>query len=158
METQKNLKGLGGWLILVGIGLFATPIRLALLLATTYPPIFQSGTWDKLTSIGSDVYHPLWAPVLITEIVVNIALILTFVYLIYLFFAKHRWFPRLYIGVAVFSPIFILLDAWAGSVVVPDDEVLDPRTLKELVRALIAGAIWVPYMLVSQRVKATFVR
>jgi hypothetical protein len=33
----------------------------------------------------------------------------------------------------------------------------DPETAKEFFRSLISMAIWVPYMLVSQRVKNTFI-
>ena len=43
MENNKEYKGLSGWLILVGIGIVFSPIRI---LATTVPvfqPIFTDG-------------------------------------------------------------------------------------------------------------------
>ena len=34
----------------------------------------------------------------------------------------------------------------------------DPDTTKEFVRTLIGALIWIPYMLMSQRVKETFIK
>lgn len=77
--------------------------------------------------------------------------------LIYLFFLKHYLFPKLYIGIVAASLIFIPLDAWIVTRVFPGTPMFDPDTTKEFMRSFIAGVIWVPYMLVSERVKITFV-
>ena len=57
----------------------------------------------------------------------------------------------------VFTLIFIVLDAWAIKAALPNEPVFDADTTKELVRTLIGVLIWGPYMLVSKRVKATFI-
>ena len=57
----------------------------------------------------------------------------------------------------LFTLAFIVLDAYAIKAVLPHEPVFDPDTLKELGRTLIASLVWIPYMLVSKRVKATFV-
>jgi len=41
--------------------------------------------------------------------------------------------------------------------VFPSEPMFDPETIKEFARSLVACVIWVPYMLISKRVKATFV-
>jgi hypothetical protein len=76
----------------------------------------------------------------------------------YRFFTKSKHFPKWYIGVAVFSLFFIVADAFAVKPVLPSEPIFDPDTVKELMRAVIMVVIWVPYMLVSKRVKATFVK
>lgn len=157
MTGEKNLEGIGGWLILVAIGIVITPIRIIILVMTIYPEIFSTGTWEALTTQGSEVYSPLWAPILIGEILINSGLLLVWLYMAYLFFSKKKTFPKLYIGIAVFSLIFILADAFAVKLVLPSEPVFDPDSVKELMRSLIMVVIWVPYMLVSKRVKATFV-
>ena len=157
MENNEELKGLSGWLILVGIGVVLVPIRLLANTVPIYLPIFTDGTWEAVTTVGSEAYNPLLGPLLIGEIVFNLGMVLASIYLIYLFFSKHSRFPTFYIIIVVVSLIGILLDAWLISSVVPSEPMFDSETTKEFFRVLIGGFIWVPYLLVSKRVKATFV-
>jgi len=156
-KEKKDIKGLGGWLILVGFGILFSPLRSIALLFPIYKEIFANGTWEILTTPGTEVYNILWAPILLSEIGINIILLIVWVYIAYLFFTKKKLFPKMYIGIMLFSLIFIVVDAFAIQIVLPDEPTFDKDTLKELFRSVIAIAIWVPYMLVSKRVKATFI-
>lgn len=157
MSERSELKGLGGWLILVGIGVVLAPVRLLATYIPIYLPIFSDGTWAALAAVESPAYHPFWGPLLVGEVIFNSCMVAASVYLIYLFFSKHYLFPKVYITIAAVSLVFIPLDAWLVSFVMPDENILDPQTLKEFGRALVGGLIWVPYMLLSKRVKATFI-
>lgn len=157
MSENSESKGLGGWLVLVGLGVVLAPIRLLVTYIPTYKPIFEDGTWEALTTFGSEYYNPMWAPLLIGEISYNFILVVASLYLIYLFFSKNYLFPKLYICIAVVSLIFIPLDAWLVTKVLPDQPMFDPETTKEFARSLAGVVIWVPYLIVSKRVKATFV-
>ena len=157
MNNENELKGLGGWLILVGIGVVIGPFRLAYEFGPTYFSIFTNGTWEALTTAESEHYNSLWAPFLIGEVLYNSCMVIVLLFLIYLFFSKHYLFPKFYIGIVIVSLIFIPLDAWIGSILLPNEPVFDPNTKKEFLRTLVGGVIWVPYMLVSKRVKLTFV-
>lgn len=159
MDENKSAEPLkiGGWLILVGIGIVVSPIRLLHSLVTTYPQIFSDGTWEALTTAGSEAYSTIWAPLLIGEIAVNSLMVLLGLYLAFLFFTKRVSFPKWYLGVALFSSTFILLDAYLVTLVVPELEVFDSETAKEFGRSLVALFIWAPYLLISQRAKDTFV-
>jgi len=157
MNERQDLQGLGGWLILVGIGAVVGPFQLLFIMATLYLPIFSDGTWSALTTAGSEYYNALWAPILVGEIAFNTAMIAASFYLMYLFFSKQRNFPRLYIAIAVVSLVFIPIDAWFVSFVLPGEPMFDPETAKEFARTAVVALIWIPYMLVSKRVKATFV-
>jgi hypothetical protein len=149
--------GLGGWLIPVGVGLVLGPLRLIALLVQTFVPMFENGTWEALTSPESSSYHPLWAPILIGELTVNIVFALTYFYLLVLFFRKSPLFPKVFIALILGSLVFILVDTLAVSVVLPNEPLFDADTVGELARSLVAATIWIPYMLISKRVKNTFV-
>ena len=157
MAEEKNLEGIGGWLILVAIGIITSPLRILILVIPLYADVFRNGSWDLLTTPGNAAYHPLWSPIILGEIAINAVFIIGWITIAFFFFLKKRTFPKLFIGMLLFTLAFIVLDAFAIKAVLPNDPVFDPDTLKELARALIALLIWIPYMLVSKRVKATFV-
>ncbi len=157
-DAQPGPSGLGGWLILVGFGLLLAPLKLLGFVVQSFPPIVQDGTWEVLTTPGSEAYHPLWAPLLLGELVVNLAFIGAGVALLLFFFLRSRRFPTLYIAVTIANLLFLLSDAWLGSIVVPDEPMFDADTARELGRSVVGALIWVPYMLASKRVKNTFVR
>ena len=157
MTVNNEFKGLSGWLILVGIGVVISPIRLLITLIPTYKPVFEDGVWESLTSPGSEAYTPYFGSLLIGEIAFNSIMIAASILLIYLFFSKHYLFPKVYIAIIAASLIFIPLDAWIVTTIFPNISMFDPETTKEFMRSLITGIIWIPYMLVSKRVRATFV-
>ena len=157
MSNDNKLKGLSGWLILVGLGVLVSPIRLLVTYIPIYKPIFEDGTWEILTTVSSEAYDPLWEPLLVGEIAYNSIMFGVSVYLIYLFFSKHYLFPKLYIAIVAVSLVFIPLDAWVVTKILPTEPMFDPDTTKEFMRVVINSLIWIPYMLFSKRVKATFV-
>ena len=123
-----------------------------------YSEMFSGGTWAVLTSPGSEIYNSLWAPLLLGEIAVNGALVLAWLFMAFLFFSKKSTFPRWYVGMLVFTLSFIVADALAVKHLLSDEPLLDPDMTREFSRALVATCIWVPYMLMPKRVKATFVK
>lgn len=158
MAEEKGLEGLGGWLVLVGLGIILSPLRIIFLVFPTYADLLYGESWAALTTPGTEAYNPLWAPILFGEMAINGGLVLTWIFIAFLFFSKKKAFPKWYVGIMLFTLTFILLDALAMKSVLPDEPVFDAETTKELVRSLIASLIWVPYMLVSKRVAATFVQ
>ena len=153
---SEGPRGIGGWLILPMIGLFVFPVRVAISLVTDYAPLFQGGIWGNLTTPGSEVYHPLWAPVIIGEIFCNVGFLLFAAALLYLLFARSHRFPRAFIAFALANLAFIVGDA----VIAWQIPAVAARGLEgvgaETARAAVVAAIWVPYMLVSKRVRNTF--
>jgi hypothetical protein len=150
-------RGLGGWLVFVGIGLCLAPIRAANFMLGAYPPIFSDGTWQALTTPGGEAYHPLWGPLIVFELACSGLLFLASLLMLALFFRRSRLFPRLYIAVAFSSLVFVVVDAWLATFVLPDEPAFDADSVRELIGPLIAVFIWVPYMLMSKRVANTFV-
>jgi uncharacterized membrane protein len=148
---------IGGWLILVVIGLVVTPIRIGIILVTTHIPIFRDGSWALLTSPGATAYHPYWAPILVFEIIGNLlSMVLAFVTLVHLFRRSKRT-PKLAISWYAWGVALVLIDTLAGNLIPAVAAHSDPDEVKEIARSIFAALIWIPYFLVSKRVKATFV-
>ncbi len=92
-QNQSAMSGIGGWLILVAIGLCLTPLRIGAEIiqgVRSLAPV----AWRVVTTPGSPAYHPLFGPLIVGEMVANAALLVWALVLLYLFFTKRRAFPR----------------------------------------------------------------
>lgn len=79
--------------------------------------------------------------------VINIILLASIIYVSYLFFKKDRRFPRYFI---IYLCALVVLSIFAGMGTNWQDS-------STWVDPILAAIIWIPYTLVSKRVKATFV-
>jgi hypothetical protein len=155
-EMLKVKEGLGGWLILVGIGLCFSPIKIFAEFGI-FKQIFSDGTWEALTLPSSEFYNPLFGVILCFEIIGNCVFFIAFISLIFLFFKKKQIFPKVYIITLLANFAFIVIDALFCKVVFPTEPMFDADTSKNVFQQALACAIWIPYMIKSVRVKNTFV-
>jgi len=156
--TEKKLEGIGGWLVLIAIGLMISPIKTGVALVRDVFPAFNAGVWDKLTTAGSQAYHPLWAPLLIMEMAGNIIFILFPLAILFLFFSKKKFTPLFIIIFLLSNLTFVIVDYLFAMRIPLVASMPDETTPVEIIRMAVACAIWVPYFLRSKRVKNTFVK
>ena len=152
-------KGLAGWLILPGLGLIIYPVQNIISLYRDFLPIFRDGYWQVLTIPGSEDYHHLWGPYLLFEISGNIIFIIFNVFLIFWFLFKSYIFPKMIIIFYVSNLIFLIADFLLGNMIpAVAAEPTDSEVIMDLARVVYTNVIWVPYFLVSKRVKNTFIK
>ena len=155
-DQQKNSlsknepQGIGGWLILVVIGLLISLTRLFTTVFSESIPALQSPTARYLDrAIKSLLYF---------ELIGNILFALAIIFLLLLLSQRYKLFPRLIIIFYLSNVVFVLLDLiLAYQIPAIKNSPDDGSSIKELARSIIGAAIWVPYFLVSKRVKNTFV-
>lgn len=153
VNKNKEINGLGGWLILLSIGLIFSPIKFLISLSE-FTPAFDQGVWTALMQLDTS---GLWATILITETIWNTVIFIAMLYLIFLFFSERSTFPKLYIAVSLLTVVFLPLDYYLASKVV-HESAIDKGVMKDFIVALIGAAIWIPYLLMSKRVKNTFIK
>ncbi len=158
MTEEKNLEGLGGWLVFVGLGIIISPLVIIGKNFSAHSEIFSNGSWEVLTTPGAVAYNPLWAPLICGEMATLGGMVLAWIFTAYLFFSNKKVFPKWYIGMLLFTLAFMFIDALAINFLLPNEPAFDVETTKEFRCAFIIALIWVPYMIVSKRVKATFVK
>src|SRR2546421_3242626 len=157
VAEAKSHEGIGGWLILVAFILLRAPIAVVITLTRAVFPLLQHDTWVALTTKDSELYHPLWAPLIISELVVNFLFLAFAIAVLVLFFRRKRSFPKLVI--VLFLANFI----WEVFLILVYRRI--PTTADEFGSSLaqaiglgIGCAIWIPYFLISKRVRATFIQ
>lgn len=167
METQTQatpnnqpypqmISGLGGWLVLVQIGLYATMLILIFQVMSS-ATIFGDGTWELLTSKGSIMYHALWQPLILFEVIYNVLLFAFCIFLLVCLYSKKKILPRLMIIYFGINLLVVVVD-YALLMQIPfARELDDASSIKEIIRAAGTCLIWIPYFIRSVRVKNTFI-
>lgn len=157
-KPEVKYDKIGGWLFLVVIGLIIAPIRIGYSLVVDFYPLITDGTWPILTTPGSEVYHPLWAPLLIFEIVGNSLTFIASITILVFFFMRKKFIPLAMIVFYIASLLFVATDYFAADLIPAVAAQNDKDSLRELLRIALAVVIWVPYFIMSKRVKGTFVK
>jgi hypothetical protein len=161
VETKPEAaapQGIGGWLYLPLLGLIIAPIRLIHAFATDFWPLFSDAkAWAILTDPASEHYHVLWKPFLIFELTANSLVLVMGLAVLWLFLRKSRHTPKLLITWLLISTVIVATDYFMTDAIPAVAASGDAESLKEMVRGIVGTAIWVPYFLVSKRVKATFI-
>jgi hypothetical protein len=152
----SQLKGIGGWLILPMLGLIITPIRMVFQFTRDLLPALNSETWGALTTPGANAYHSLWAPLILFEVITNIAIFGFTIWLLILFLKKSKRVPKLFVAWLLLLAAVQIIDQLLANQIPLVASQHDPESLKDLTRSIVGAAIWVPYFLASKRVKNTF--
>lgn len=160
LMNTSEIKGISGWLFLIAIGLVISPFRFYFTTLSTYPDFFENGSWYLLTDPNSAKYVKGLSLLVYSEIVFNLFLLSSMIYLNFLFFSKKTTFPKAYIAIALIGLLYTPIDAFLASAffphIFPHPPLLEGETLRNFLTTLVSAAIWVPYMLKSHRVKNTF--
>ncbi len=158
VTSQRQYRGLRGWLLLVGLGLLIAPLYLGSI-AYQDAVLFTDGTVRLIST-----FVPSYSALLRCELLVLTLACLTWAYILCLYFLKSRFFPRWYIGAQVGMIIFYIVEYALMKALADGAGVLKEvmhqqlNTLgPEVFRGVPYVTIWVLYMLRSKRVRATFV-
>ena len=153
----SRLEGLGGWLVLVAIGLFSRPLFSLASLVNDYARFFDARVTETLTDAASADHAPGFGALICAEISALILFFIASIWLLVLFFQKRRLFPKVFNILMISALVWGVLDIVWADVVFPN-ATDDGSSMKELIRTFIGCLIWIPYMLTSRRVEVTFVR
>ncbi len=142
LDEQPGPTGLGGWLILMGIGVVIGPLAV----------LFAISQIVKAYQFASAT--PGLSVALTLELIMQIGFFVFGLYAAYLFFNKKAQFPKLQQILLIASVVAGVLDT---AIVSGIGISMQPSDIKEIAKSIIVCAIWIPYLRVSKRVKNTFV-
>lgn len=159
METTSNEpRGISGWLVLPALGLVIAPFRMGFQFYRDMLPALTLETWNSLTNSSSAVYHPLLGPLIVFEVTVSLALFVYTLWLLWLFFNKSQRVPRLFIIWFVLLAATQIIDLLlVNQIPAAANQPTDLESIKDVTRSIISAAIWIPYFMISKRVKNTFI-
>ena len=135
---------IGGWLVLPALSTFLAPLFLL------------KGMYDLIPAFSAlpQLRADLQAFVMVSG-VVNLALAVSWAYACYLLANRKRAFPTLFMTLMIVSALVVSADQVASVQLLGSK--VDQDGMRDLMRAIVGVVVWVPYMLRSKRVAATFV-
>jgi hypothetical protein len=140
---------LGGWLIVLIIILFCTPLGIVKYLIDD--GYYSMSKWDRLTTgLGSVMNRIL----LIFEISGYVALICYSAFCLVLVFKKRDIAPNYIKRYYLFMVIFLFIEYFFNALVNGQFSNYD---VEQIVKAVLVAGIWTYYLNISNRVKETFV-
>lgn len=153
-----GISGLGGWLVLVQIGLILSTINIILHLYRYTIPSLSPDVWNALTSEQSSLYHPLWGPAIAFDAIYNMASLAFCFFILFCFYSKKSILPRLMIILYAVNLIVSIIEPFWINQLLSAEENNDGYKLGGTFRAALTCLIWIPYFLKSERVRNTFIR
>ncbi len=154
-SSMEQPEPIGGWLILVAIAIYLSPL---LICKSFFDPLyFNFTTWQTLNDPNSSSYSPGVSIFILMEFFFNTIILVSSVFFLFLFVKKRRTFPLFYIIYLVFSFIYITVDVLVAVIFFSPLSNELKSSYSNIWSVFIRMVIWVPYMLISKRVKTTFV-
>lgn len=139
--------GIGGWLLIPAIGVVISPLLVAVAIAMNVS-MFDSPLIAEL-----EVDHPGLRTTILLETLLSAAFLAFQVYVAVVFFMKKRFVPKLMIAYLTINlALTVIAVALTGLVL----EEFNASDTQSITRAVVLAAVWIPYFLVSRRVKNTF--
>lgn len=155
LPLLNNADPIGGWLILILIGLVLTPVKILNGIFTS--DYFNAATW---LSFESELYadKPLFKYFYMGGLLTSIFLLVFVIFILFLFFNKRNTLPRAIIVFYTTNVIFQLYDyLYAMNYADVLNEPFVKESTTNIFGGMIAFLIWTPYFLRSERVKRTFI-
>lgn len=160
MDQEKpDYEGIGGWLLLPMLGMLLSVFLVAKDFFGEFVPLLLNGSVQVLTDPASVHYNRLWMPLIVVEGVSNLLLLTLPAVALFFIMRRSAFAPKIAIVWLITVLIVNSAITYLGSnIPLIADETDGYESAGQLFRSLISAAIWIPYFLVSKRVKATFIR
>ena len=136
--SPKKLTGIGGWLILPAISLVISPIFVLI------------GVINAFAVMENSYYEGYYQ----ANIAMNLVGLFAMLFCAYLFFRKDVRTPPAFIGWAVLYILITIIDGILAIDAV--GSAAEGAAVAGIIRSIIFAGIWIPYFLMSKRVKYTF--
>lgn len=160
--SRATYERIGGWLYVGAVALFLVSLEIFMELISILPP-FIPDIWAASHTPEAALYHPLLAPFLLFELIGGTTLVYVSGLMASAFFNKRRTTAKLTVGFLIGVMVFLVTGHLMEDYILASTGVNKfllagtPRWSTRELFVLLLCLVWTPYLLMSKRVKATFV-
>lgn len=151
---------IGGWLVIVAIGICFTPLLLLIQLVGMFSDDISTNYFTYLFNSESTAYCPWRGIYVIISHTLNIFLFVSSFFMIFLLFKRKNSFRLYFVVLKLFNAVFLVFDLIVLFQISNENTIEESKMLEKeatsLGRTIISYCIWVPYVWFSERSKHTF--
>lgn len=151
---------IGGWLVIVAIGVCLSPITLIIQLAGILPDELKSNYFVYLFDSESTAYNPWRGVYVLISQSSNIFIVVASIFLIFIMFKRKNSFRPYFVAIKLFNASLLIIDLFVLYKISNESSLEDNNNINKettsTIRTIISYAIWVPYVWYSERSKHTF--
>lgn len=146
-DANQQLKGIGGWLVLMALWQIAGPIRSIVNLFIYYTSSDVRLAFEKIPTAAN------------LELTLNAICAAIVFFTSYTFFAQKRLFPIMYTVEMASVLLFLPIDysILVATTTLSFSSVVNPDDIGKVIRASVWGLVMLAYVWQSKRVKNTFI-
>ncbi|KAF0094058.1 MAG: hypothetical protein E1N59_2316 [Puniceicoccaceae bacterium 5H] len=152
--VNPNNDGIGGWLVLLAIGVTLSPFMPLVALFQT-AVVFDGVQMHYLCHPLSEGFVPHLEPVLYAELALNILMVWVYLASAFTFFLKRAVAPAVFVGSRLVGWVVLFADAVAAHAIWSDRDAAGALSPGTVLRVCI-GVAWCAYMLWGGRPRSTF--
>ncbi len=149
-SSSPEYMNIGGWLILPAIGIILAPSLFAL--GLVFNDYYNDSIFDMILDSHNEEYNPTMGIIYILDYSFDLILFAYSILILFIFFKKRSSLPILIIIYYGFNFSFITIMVLLSKNYTV--EIISEPS--DMITALVACVIWIPYFLISDRVKNTF--
>ena len=157
-SATEYFNGLHGWLILLGVMISISLIGSVIQAVSDMPRILAGKVWLEFTTPGRPAYDPNWGRLLMLDWGGNLLAVALLPVVLATFLQKRKVFPPVMIGTLVIFAVLAGLRVWLVGQIPSLQFHSQSATLLPVLFTAGQAAVWIPYLRISRRVKATFVK
>jgi hypothetical protein len=156
-KTDQELRGIGGWLILLAFVVIALPGNL-LRHSEQAARLFRSPSAQPFLTSGSPYFDAHWQALALIETAGFGCAFVPAVALIPLFFFKHRYFPTAFSMFGCYLAALAAAQLYCALIIPTMSLEFRGAVVTTSIASMAGVSIWIAYVFRSRRVRLTFTR
>ncbi len=146
---------LGGWLIVLAIGLTLTPFRMLYEFGDLIV-YWQASSWLDIKTAYTDNYFGI-SLLILCELLFNTLFLVFSLLVVVVFYQRRTSAPQIITFFLLTNLGFVVLDTFVAGILLETGTEMD-EIFADIIRSMIYAGIWCTYLYKSERVKSTFTR
>lgn len=158
IKEKPFVYGFGGWLYSFSVLLLYLLYFASTAIYENYQ-LIKSPEYKQITTFGFEYYNALLHPAIIMEIIVQSVVVIMILFIAYCFYKQKKIVKKIVISLFLILLLFNIVDLFLLLSIqnTYPEKLIDDTLYDGVFLSFAYSIVWIPYFLISKRVKNTFI-